>query len=61
MNEVTVKWVGQDIKEIRPRWSVKKCNKVMDEISKQLENRVIELGNDALYCLLVDWESDNDD
>lgn len=61
MNEVTVKWVGEDIKAIRPDWSVDKCNEVLGDLSKQLEDRVIELGNDALYCLLTDWEADNDE
>jgi hypothetical protein len=61
MNEVTVKWVGEDIKAIRPNWSADKCNEVLGDLSKQLEDRVIELGNDALYYLLSDWEADNDE
>ena len=60
-NEVTVKWVGEDIKAIRHNWSADKCNEVLGELSKQLEDRVIELGNDALYYLLSDWEADNDE
>jgi hypothetical protein len=65
MNEVTVtKWVGEDIKAMqnnRPNWSADKCNEVLGDLSKQLEDRVIELGNDALYYLLSDWEADNDE
>jgi len=60
-NEVAVKWVGEDIKAIRPDWSADKCDEVLGEIGKQLEDRVIELGNDALYYLLNDWEADNEE
>ena len=59
MNEVTVKWVGEDIKAIYSDWSDDKCDEVLGEISKQLESRVIEVGNDALYYLLSDWVADN--
>lgn len=59
MNEVTVKWVGEDIKAIYSDWSDEKCDEVLGEISKQLESRVIEVGNDALYYLLSDWVADN--
>lgn len=61
MNEVTVKWVGEDIKWIQPDWSDDKCDEVLGEISKQLESRVIEVGNDALYYLLSDWVADNEE
>lgn len=59
MNEVTVKWVAEDIKWIQPEWSDEKCDEVLGEISKQLESRVIEVGNDALYYLLSDWVAEN--
>ena len=61
MNEVTVKWVAEDIKWIQPEWSEDKCDEVLGEISKQLESRVIEVGNDALYYLLSDWVADNEE
>lgn len=61
MNEVTVKWVGEDIKAIYSDWSDEKCDEVLGEISKQLESRVIEVGNDALYYLLSDWVADNEE
>ena len=61
MNEVTVKWVGEDIKAIYSDWSEDKCDEVLGEISKQLESRVIEVGNDALYYLLSDWVADNEE
>jgi hypothetical protein len=61
MNEATVKWVGADIQAIYSDWSEDKCNEVMGEISKQLEDRVIELGNDALWYLLNDWVADNEE
>mgnify|MGYP003658855252 FL=1 len=61
MNEVTVKWVGEDIKAIYSDWSDDKCDEVLGEISKQLESRVIEVGNDALYYLLSDWVADNEE
>lgn len=60
MNEAIVKWVGADIQALKPDWSEDKCNEVMGELSRYLEDRVVELGNDALHCLLVDWVAENE-
>jgi hypothetical protein len=59
-NEVAVKWVGEDIKAIRPDWSADKCDEVMGEIGKQLNDRVIEVGNDVLYYLVTNWIEENE-
>jgi len=59
-NEVAVKWVGEDIKAIRPDWSADKCDEVMGEIGKLLNDRVIEVGNDVLYYLVTNWIEENE-
>lgn len=60
MNEAVVKWVGTDIQTLRPDWSEDQCDFVMGELSGYLENRVVEIGNDVLYSLLVDWVAENE-
>ena len=60
MNEAIVKWVGADIQAFKPDWSEDKCDTVMGELSGYLENRVVEMGNDVLYYLLVDWVAENE-
>ena len=59
MNEVTVKWIAEDIKGLYPDWSDDKCEEVLDEISRHLQNRVIELGNEVLELLTNEWDLDN--
>lgn len=60
MNEAVVKWVGADIQAFKPDWSEDQCDFVMGELSGYLENRVVEMGNDVLYYLLVDWVAENE-
>lgn len=60
MNEVTVKWVGEDIKAICYGWSPEKCDEVLNEISNELKDRVIEVGNDVLYYLVTNWIEENE-
>lgn len=58
--EVVVKWIGEDIEGMYPDWHTSKCEYVLDEISRDLQARVIEFGNDVLEQLVNEWISDSE-
>ncbi len=58
--EVVVKWIGEDIEGMYPKWHISKCEHVLDEVSRDLEARVIEFGNDVLEQLVNEWISDSE-
>ena len=58
--EVVVKWIGEDIEGMYPKWHTAKCEHVLDEVSNELQARVIEFGNEVLEELVSEWIDDSD-
>jgi hypothetical protein len=46
------KWRAEDVKTIRPKWSMKKCEEELGSIEKHLTGRLIELGWEVMEDLL---------
>lgn len=42
--EVTIKWVWQDVKELKKDWSKKKCLTALHDVGRHLKDRSIEEG-----------------
>jgi len=59
--EVVVKWITEDIQGLQPDWHESKCEYVLGEISHQLQERVVEFGNDVLEGLLSDWIDESEE
>lgn len=47
-----IAWTAGDVKSIRPRWSMKKCEEQLLANRKWLEERLIEVGWDVLDTLI---------
>ena len=47
-----VVWTAYDIKTLRPRWSLKRCEEFLAENEHHLRDRLIELGWEVLSCLM---------
>jgi hypothetical protein len=59
--EVVVKWIPEDISGHQPDWHESKCEFVLDEISHQLQERVVEFGNEVLEELLSEWIDESEE
>jgi len=52
--QAVVSWCAEDIQEKRPDWSVKRCQKFLDDNEDHIQLAMIEAGGDAIdECL---WE-----
>lgn len=49
-----VVWMAEDVHDIRPGWSLERCEDELGCISNRLAERLTELGWDALDILLPD-------
>jgi hypothetical protein len=47
-----VKWVPEDIKTLRPRWNLKRCEQWLTENEKYIRDRLTELGWEVIGDLL---------
>ena len=47
-----VRWTPNDIKTLRPRWSIAECAKFLDENEKWIQERMVKLGWDVIRDLL---------
>ncbi len=45
-------WRAEDVKTIRPKWSLKRCEEELGFIENRLQDRTIELGWEVLQDLL---------
>jgi hypothetical protein len=50
--KVQVTWLPSDIQEVRPNWSLEKCEKWLDENRKSIHDRSVELGWEVIETLL---------
>ena len=53
-----VKWTPEDIKTLRPRWSLKRCEQFLQENEKRISERLTELGWEVIGDLLLDLSLD---
>ena len=49
-----VRWHPDDVKELRPKWSLKKCEKWLSEHEGYICDRTVERGWDVIEYLLDD-------
>jgi hypothetical protein len=47
-----VAWTAEDVKSIRPKWSLKKCEEALSGIEGELTDRMTELGFETMDVLL---------
>lgn len=47
-----VVWMAEDVKRLRPDWSLERCEDELGRILSRLAERLMELGWDALDILL---------
>jgi hypothetical protein len=59
--EVVIKWITEDIQALQPDWHEDKCEYVLDEVSRDLQARVIEFGNEVLEQLVSEWIDENEE
>ena len=46
-------WTAEDVKSLRPKWSLKKCEAALSEIEGELTDRMTELGFETMDTLLA--------
>lgn len=47
-----VAWTANDVKTLRPRWSIKRCEEWLGQNERRIRDRLIELGWDVIDTLL---------
>lgn len=47
-----IQWRAEDVKELRPKWSLKKCEEWLSSNEKYLRDRTTELGWEVMSDLL---------
>jgi hypothetical protein len=46
------RWAAADVKSIKPRWSLTKCEQWLSDNERHMENRLVELGWEVMESLL---------
>ena len=49
---IVTSWTAEDVKTLRPRWSLERCEKWLYENRKAISERSIELGWEVIEILL---------
>jgi hypothetical protein len=52
-----VTWHAEDVKTLKPNWSLEKCNEWLEDNERHMSDRLIELGWEVMDALLI-TESD---
>ena len=52
MKELHIIWTLEDVKQLRPRWSIQQCEKALDYIDA--DNRLEEASIDAGWAVMED-------
>lgn len=55
-----VSWCADDVIALRPRWSVAKCERFLDEYEDSIQTRMIEMGWEVIQDALR-WRKDEED
>jgi hypothetical protein len=45
-------WVADDVKTLRPKWSLKRCEEELNAIERDIQDRMVERGWSVLQQLL---------
>lgn len=48
-----VRWTAQDVKTLRPKWSLSRCEEFLARNEKYLEERLTELGWECLSTYIA--------
>lgn len=48
----SVRWLPEDVQALRPEWSLEQCAEWLDNNSRHIEDRLVELGWDVINDLL---------
>ena len=51
-----VTWHAEDVKTLRPNWSLDKCNEWLEDNERYMSDRLIELGWEVMDALLINDE-----
>jgi len=54
--ELNIEWKVEDIKSLRPDWSMDKCDEVLSELAGVIEERSIETGWEVIESLIGDYD-----
>ena len=49
----SVTWHAEDVKSLKPKWSLKKCNEWLEDNERHMQDRLIELGWEVMDALLI--------
>jgi len=60
-NEVVIRWLAEDIQQLRPNWTPEQCEDMLHMVGGHLKDRSIEIGWEILDMLLAINEEANDD
>ena len=52
-----VTWHAEDVKTLKPNWSLERCNEWLEDNERHMSDRLIELGWEVMDALLI-TESD---
>lgn len=52
----TIKWSAEDVQQLKPTWSLEKCQSWLDGNNRHLADRLIETGWEVLEAFLSDEE-----
>lgn len=55
-----VYWRAEDVKTIKPNWSIEKCEEWLSDYEGKIQDRITELGWEVLDAFLM-MEDDDDD
>lgn len=53
---LTIKWSAEDIQQLKPTWSLNKCQSWLDGNSRHLKDRLIETGWEVLESFIANDE-----
>ncbi len=48
-----VTWHAEDVKTLKPNWSLEKCNAWLEDNERHISDRLIELGWEVIDALLI--------
>jgi hypothetical protein len=52
-NEVVIRWLAEDIQQLRPNWTPEQCEDMLHMVGGHLKDRSIEIGWEILDMLLA--------
>jgi hypothetical protein len=50
--EIVIRWLAEDVRQLRPDWTLDECEVMLEKIGRDLADRSIEVGWEILGVLL---------